>query len=126
VNTLRECAFGGVLSAEAGETGVFIHEVGHAGFGLADEYCCDGGYFQTDEVPNVYLSGNACVNDVGNLGGTAAQCRGMDSVFDTDSNPDFWVSDPASNDLMNDNDFARRADRRRMTFVFGQCAQAKC
>jgi hypothetical protein len=50
----------------------------------------------------------------------------MDSVFDTDTNPDFWVSDPASNDLMNDNRFARRADRRRMTFVFDQCDQAKC
>ncbi|SNT60806.1 hypothetical protein SAMN05421812_112200 [Asanoa hainanensis] len=125
-NTLRECAFGGVLSAEAGENGVFIHEVGHAGFGLADEYCCDGGYFQTADVPNVYLSNNACVNDVGSLGGVAADCRGMDSVFDTDTNADFWVSDPASNDLMNDNRFARRADRRRMDFVFGQCDQARC
>lgn len=50
----------------------------------------------------------------------------MDSVRDTDSNPDFWVSDPASGDLMNDNKFARRADKRRITYVFGQCDQGKC
>ncbi|GIF52106.1 hypothetical protein Afe04nite_66450 [Asanoa ferruginea] len=125
LNTLRECAVGGVMSAESGETGVFIHETGHAGFGLADEYCCDGGYFQTPEVPNVYKSRDACLNDVGSLSGVAGDCRGMDSV-DPGTDFDFWVSDPASNDLMNDNNFARRADRRRITFVFGQCDQGKC
>jgi hypothetical protein len=125
-NTLRECAFNRVLSAESGETGVFIHEIGHAAFELADEYCCDGGYFQTPRVPNVYRSRDACLADVGSLGGGADDCRGMDSVFDPDTDPDFWVSDPASNDLMNDNTFARRADRRRMTFVFGECDQGRC
>ncbi|MEV4624355.1 hypothetical protein AB0J74_37320 [Asanoa sp. NPDC049573] len=124
--TLRECARNGVLSAEAGETGVFIHETGHSGFGLADEYCCDGGYFQTPDAPDVYLSRDACTADVGSLGGVVADCRGMDSVYDTDTNPDFWVSDPPSNDLMNDNTFARRADRRRITFVFGQCDETRC
>lgn len=126
VNTLRECARGGVFSAEAGETGVFIHETGHVGWGLADEYAPDGGYFQANPNPNTYLSLAACTADVGNLGGVAGDCRGMDSVFDTDTNPDFWVSDPASNDLMNDNQFARRADNRRIDFVFGTCNQAKC
>ena len=126
VNTLRECAFNRVQSAEAGETGVFIHETGHSAFELADEYCCNGGYFQTPDVPNVYRSRDACVADVGNLGGVAGDCRGMDSVYDPDTDPDFWVSDPASNDLMNDNTFARRADRRRITFVFDQCDQANC
>ena len=125
-NTLRECAINRVLSAEAGETGVFIHETGHAGWELADEYCCNGGYFQTPDVPNVFRSRDACVADVGSLGGVAADCRGMDSVFDPDTNPDFWVSDPASNDLMNDNTFARRADRRRMNFVFDRCDQGRC
>lgn len=126
VNTLRECARGGVFSAEAGETGVFIHETGHAGWGLADEYAPDGGYFQADPNPNTYLSLLACTDDVGRLGGVAADCRGMDSAFDADTDPDFWVSDPATNDLMNDNQFARRADNRRIDFVFGTCDQAKC
>ncbi|GIF75429.1 hypothetical protein [Asanoa siamensis] len=125
-NTLRECAFGGLLSAEFGETGVFIHEIGHAAFELADEYCCDGGYFQMPLVPNVYRSRDACLADVGGLGGNAVDCRGMDSVFDPDTDDDFWVSDPATNDLMNDNAFARRADRRRMTFVFGECDRGEC
>lgn len=126
VNTLRECAAGGAFSAEATETGVFIHETGHAGWGLADEYAPDGGYFQADPFPNTYLSLGACTADVGNLGGVAADCRGMDSVRDADANPDFWVSDPPSNDLMNDNQFARRADERRMNYVFALCDQAKC
>lgn len=134
VDTLRECARNGVFSAEATEAGVFIHETGHAGFGLADEYCCDGGYFQTKDVPNTYLSLKACQDDVESLGGVDSDCRGMDSV-DDDTDLDFWVSDPGGNptatppvppnDLMNDNAFARRADRRRITFVFGLAAQGK-
>jgi len=127
-DTLRECTFNWVMSAESGETGVFIHEFGHAGFELADEYCCNGGYFQMPDVPNVYKSRDACVADVGSpdLDGDADDCRGQDSVFDPDNDPDFWVSDPAFNDLMNDNTFARRADRRRMKFVFGRCDQGNC
>ena len=54
VNTLRECAAGGIFSAEATEAGVFIHETGHAGWGMADEYCCDGGYLQPKPNPNIY------------------------------------------------------------------------
>jgi hypothetical protein len=126
VNTLRECAVDKTFSAEATETGVFIHETGHAGWGLADEYAPDGGYDPPDPFPNVYSSLDACTADVGHLDGVAADCRGFDSSHDPDTDPDVWVSDPASNDLMVDNRFARRADRRRMIYVFGLCDQAKC
>ncbi len=51
----------------------------------------------------------------------AGDCRGFDSV-DTDLLNDVWVSDPAATDLMNDNSWARRADRRRIAYVFGLAA----
>lgn len=124
--TLRDCASGGFFSAEAGEANVFVHETGHAGWGLADEYCCDGGYEPPPSHPNVYDNRQACLDDVGSLGGIPTDCRGMDSVHDADTNPDFWVSDPAANDLMADNGFARRADRRRMLYVFQLCGQGRC
>jgi len=34
--------------------GTFLHELGHSPVGLADEYCCDGGYFQSHPYPNIY------------------------------------------------------------------------
>ncbi|GIJ60360.1 hypothetical protein [Virgisporangium aurantiacum] len=126
INTLRECAVGGVFSAEAGEPDAFIHETGHAGWGLADEYPFGVDYFQPNPYPNIYLSLDACTADVGNLNGVAADCRGMDTARDADTDPDIWISDPATNDLMADNQFARRADRRRMKYVFELCDQAKC
>ncbi len=128
-DTVRECATGGVFSSEANETGVFIHETGHTGWGLADEYCCDGGYNPPALLPNVYRNLKACQDDVESLGGVDEDCVGFDSN-DADMTLDVWRSDPGTSqgagrqDLMVNNTFARRADRRRMNWVFGQCFQA--
>ncbi|HET9257419.1 MAG TPA: hypothetical protein VFO16_19760 [Pseudonocardiaceae bacterium] len=127
-NTLRECSSNGAFSAEAGERRVFIHETGHAGWGLADEYLIpkDGGRFEKPPA-NVYLSLTACEDDVVRLDGDKKDCRGgdwnvaPDGTPDPDNLPDFWVSDPPTNDLMNDNGFARRADKRRINYVFTLC-----
>ena len=42
----RDCAPGGqrLFSSEPTSIGTVLHETGHRPFGLADEYCCDGGY----------------------------------------------------------------------------------
>lgn len=40
------------------DNGTILHESGHGLFGLADEYCCDGGYFQAATNPNISPSGS--------------------------------------------------------------------
>jgi hypothetical protein len=38
---------------------LFPHEFGHALFGLADRYCCNGGYWQSEQKPNLWLNNQA-------------------------------------------------------------------
>ncbi len=50
-----------VFSAPRGSPKVVVHETGHNIFGMADEYCCDGGYWQPSPgQPNIYTSKAAC------------------------------------------------------------------
>jgi hypothetical protein len=124
----RDCAPGGqrLFSSEPTTTAhlqTVRHESGHRPFGLADEYCCDGGYYEQDEVPNVYESAQACQTDAPSLGYPASFCR---SFMSTRNNQTYWVSDPASNDLMVDNTTPQAADLRRINWLFGNCAAAKC
>jgi len=130
--SIRDCAAGGerMFSAMATAPRVFIHETGHRPFGLADEYAPDGGYFQTDEFPNLYDNADDCNADVPNLAGWDGRlgdpvrtgCRS----FDDDDGDTWYASDPASNDLMVDNGKARGADWRRMEWLFGECTLAGC
>ncbi len=115
---------------------VVTHETGHQPFGLADEYCdqrpgsssttCDGGYFQTDEAPNIYDEPEDCAADAPNLGRTAASCQEFTEdnfwFFDVD----YSVSDPVSNDVMVDNQLAQAADIRRYNLIFAHCQAAGC
>jgi hypothetical protein len=54
----RDCAHGSVFSADA--PGTAIHESGHSLFGFADEYCCDGGYSEGSEYPNIFSTQERC------------------------------------------------------------------
>ena len=114
---------------------VVTHETGHQPFGLADEYCCDGGYFQTESAPNVYeeLSpGNifaaspACTEDAGALGRDGSACHEWDETVDWWFDPDFATSEPTSNDIMEDNGAAQAADIRRYNLIFAGCQAAGC
>jgi len=56
----RACA-SGVFSLPANDPKTAVHETGHSIFGMADEYCCDGGYWQPDApYPNVFDSKAGC------------------------------------------------------------------
>jgi hypothetical protein len=103
---------------------VVRHETGHRPFGLADEYCCDGGYRQTSNLPNVYRNQANCEEDAPNLGRTAADCRSWQSSKFLGR--EWWTSEPDSNDLMNDNTVPRAADIRRILHLFRRCAEGKC
>ena len=57
----RACSGGGLFSTPAYSPKVVVHETGHKIFGMADEYCCDGGYWQpSDPYPNIYETKASC------------------------------------------------------------------
>ncbi|MEX1173724.1 MAG: hypothetical protein WEG56_14070 [Chloroflexota bacterium] len=105
---------------------VVTHETGHQPFGLADEYCCDGGYFQQDDAPNVYSEPDDCQDDAPALGRTSAACREWEEVVENWFDPDWSSSEPNGGDLMNDNSFAQAADIRRFNMIFSGCEAAGC
>lgn len=120
-DVFRDCASGRLFSAEAGANAyrVILHETGHSPFGLADEYCCDGGYWQPSPHPNLYETADACEDDASDVGRTASDCR----QFEDDDGNQWWTSDPASDDLMVDNQTPRALDVRRIDWLFDECAR---
>ena len=135
---MRDCAFDRVFSVEAPNspnvpcpTGgaperVLLHESGHRPFGLADEYCCDGGYYQNEPVPNVYEEPEDCAADASKLGRTSADCREFTEDLDWWFDSDWSVSDPSSDDLMNDNGRPQGSDSRRLRFLLNACDRGFC
>jgi hypothetical protein len=132
----RDCAlrgdriFSGVVdtAVRSDALQVVTHETGHQPFGLADEYCCDGGYYQQDEAPNVYEEPEDCHADAAALNRFPPNdgCREWSEPVSGWADPDWSTSEPASNDLMNDNAAAQAADIRRFNFIFSGCDSAKC
>jgi len=57
---LRDCANGSRFSAEGGPTKAFLHESGHAVFGLADEYDGTTNYFEPAVEPNIWAEESDC------------------------------------------------------------------
>jgi hypothetical protein len=105
---------------------VVTHETGHQPFGLADEYCCDGGYFQQDTAPNVYTEPEDCRDDAPALERTGDACREWEKDVTGWFDSDWSSSEPASGDLMNDNGLAQAADLRRFDLIFAGCRSAAC
>ncbi len=56
---------GNPVVASAGEREIMLHELGHSVFGLADEYCCDGGYWESGTKPNIYQTRDKCEQQTG-------------------------------------------------------------
>ena len=126
-NRFRDCAGGGVFSAEPDSLGTVLHETGHSPFGLADEYGTDGGYFQTPEVPDVFTSLAGCQADAPALGRVASDCRTWVSTNAATKGQSFFTSEPDTTDLMNqDRRPPQAADVRRMDWKFQQCRDGKC
>jgi hypothetical protein len=100
------------------------HETGHRPFGLSDEYCCDGGYSQTDRFPNIYEEREDCEADVVSLGRVPEDCREFieENFFDTD----WYISDPPTDDLMDDNGMLRANDKRRFDWFYRKCSKGEC
>jgi hypothetical protein len=79
-------------------------------------------------APGVFVVGSkpGCEDDAPNLGRAASACRGFRSQSSSTFNHDWFLSDPASNDLMNDNRQPQAADTRRIIWVFDQCRGGRC
>jgi len=133
--TFRDCASGNTFSAENFDFQVFRHEQGHRPFGLADEYCykrsgsnsmnCDGGYYQSEQFPNVYEDGDACELDLNNLGRAGGSCDGW--TEDGGGEDDWETSEPVTGDLMVNNTTPQAADIRRIDWMLNtQCASGNC
>lgn len=124
VNALRDCAGignGSLFSVEMGETftnPTGQHETGHSVFSLADEYCCDGGYWQTSPHPNVMSSQANCQTVASNNGWATGDCAQIGTTG-------WWRVEP-SDDLMANNNSntnsMQRADQMRIYWLyFDQC-----
>jgi hypothetical protein len=124
-DSFRDCANSGVFSTEPTSLGTVLHETGHSPFGLADEYCCDGGYFENAPNPNMFDSMAECQADAPALGRMASSCLTV-----TDPGPpavSWFLSEPTPNDLMNrDRRPPQGADTRRMDWFFDNCRAGSC
>ena len=92
-NELRDCAYsGGRVTSEPTSYRTVVHETSHAAFGLPDEYCCDGGYFEVQPV--LYTSSADCNGDPVN-----ASWRNCVS-FTASSGTIWWRSEDSTSDIM--------------------------
>jgi hypothetical protein len=139
-------------AAAAGAANIMRHEMGHAVFGLRDEYCCDGGYGQSPERPNLYSSAAGCQADLADLRGIinelswptpgATPCGSFQQVTPNPPPPGtnptpvtWWRSEPSLfqsgagtlQDLMVGNDYGLATDIRRFRWTFNQlCPEGAC
>ena len=107
----------------------FVHELGHAIYGLADEYCntrpgadpnkpCDGGYYETSSFPNLFKQVGDCESArASDPDGGTKECQSFVSQNPKTSGQTFWTFDPSENDLMVDRKLPNFLDIRRICYV---------
>lgn len=111
----RDNAPGKTSSANAPTTA--WHELHHALFGLADEYCCDGGYFSSGR--NLFDSLATCTADPASAGGCAQLTNGTATV-------NWWRFDPRPDVMSWDRTREQRSDLRRANAIFAICRNGGC
>jgi hypothetical protein len=107
---------GAVFSIMVGNFNTLVHESGHAVFGLADEYCCDGGYWQDSPQPNVFSSLNSCQTNATTNGWPTTDCTQISSGAQTIQQ---WRSDNG-NDLMAGGGAFGRSDKSEVFWLYFQ------
>jgi len=101
---------------------LFMHESGHALFGLVDTYCGDTFYAENLPYPNLWGSGKNCTNDASLTGRNISLCRPLEdgAVQETTGcGKGFWKFDPVP-DLMGatgDTALFGEASTRRIQYV---------
>lgn len=95
-SAIRDCSgSGGRASTQAGSGNewIVVHEGTHAAFGLPDEYCCDGGYWNVP--PILYNTQAACDSDAASAG-----WRNCQSFTGIGGRGTWWRSEDTTVDLM--------------------------
>lgn len=78
--TMQDCSIGNIFTAEGSETKAFVHETGHAVFGLADEYEGNTSYFLPIPFANIWpdigpnVGKQLCEANVSSYGGDPTLC----------------------------------------------------
>ena len=120
--TCRDSASGREFSAWIGRNSVGWHELHHAAFDEADEYCCDGGY--SDGV-NLYSSPSSC-DQKGSDRNTCAMIDRRDSMGMILETQPWWRSDVGSNDVMVSGETEKADDLRAAAAAFALCMGGGC
>jgi hypothetical protein len=81
------------MKTPADQNVLFLHETGHAIFGLVDTYCGDTEYWQNDPYPNVWSSQENCEKDAINNSWDPSSCRQIQGTSPT-CTKQFWRWDP--------------------------------
>lgn len=84
------------FKAPANNGQVFLHESGHAIFGLMDTYCGDTYYAENLPVPNIWQSGKNCSYDTAKNGDAGSECRSIAGNVAGSTNTcgqDYWKYD---------------------------------
>jgi hypothetical protein len=97
---------------------LFMHESGHAVFGLIDTYCGGTKYWQNEPGANVWSSHDSCVDDVINNSWDPSACRQIEQNDPPACMKQFWRWDPDP-DIMHDGYSGTfgKASTRRITYI---------
>jgi len=88
-----------MIKVPSDEELLFIHETGHAVFGLADTYCGNTYYYQNSPYPNVWTSPDTCRTDAQADNRDPAACRQIEQKSPGSCSRQFWRYD-ADPDIM--------------------------
>lgn len=111
----------------AGTPQISWHELHHAAFGLADEYCMGTIHYQRGRNPNVYNSQAECQR----LSADPMNCmRIADPPGCVDPNcqcsTSYWRAGPTPDDVMINNTIERADDLRAIKGKFDDCRLGRC
>lgn len=107
------------MKIPADQNVLFLHESGHAIFGLVDTYCGGTEYWQNDPDPNVWSSQESCVNNAISNSWDSSACRQIQQKNPTACTKQFWRWDPDP-DIMYEGYSGTfgQASTRRITYTF--------
>ena len=107
------------MKVPADQKTLFLHESGHAIFGLIDTYCGGTEYWQNDPEPNVWSSAENCMASAGRNSWDFVSCRQIQQSSPVACVKPFWRLD-ADPDIMHDGYTGTfgKASTRRITYTF--------
>jgi len=109
------------MKTAADQNILFLHECGHAIFGLIDTYCGNTIYWLNEPDPNIWGSRENCVTYATRNGWDASACRQIQDMNSTSCSKQLWRWDPDP-DIMHEGYYGTfgNASTRRITYILDQ------